>query len=92
VVKCIGTVQKVLADAFERSRRQELELHVAVTGEDQNVRKFDYRPPRDRSYKKLVDPRLVAMREKLTHRRKASAYTPNGLRLWSLCSASSKGS
>jgi hypothetical protein len=65
-------VQKVLtdggyvnADAFELLGRQEVEPYVAVTGEDQNVRKYDYRPPRNRSYKKLVDPRLVAMREKL---------------------------
>jgi hypothetical protein len=67
-------VQKVLADggyvnvdAFEWLESQELELHVAVTGEDQNVRKYDYRPPRDGSYKRLVDPQLVAMREKLAH-------------------------
>ncbi len=38
---------------------------MAVTGEDPNKRAYDYRPERERPRKKVTDPRLVAMRDKV---------------------------
>jgi len=39
--------------------------YVAISDEEQNVRRYDYRPPRERRRKVVKDPRLIAMREKL---------------------------
>jgi hypothetical protein len=68
----IGRVQQVLADggyvnadAIERIEEQGIEAYVAISDEEQNVRRYDYRPPRERKFKVVKDPRLVAMREKL---------------------------
>ena len=78
----IGAVEVVLADcayvnadAFDRLQEHKVEVYVPVSGEDQNVRKYDYRPPSKRRHKKVNDPRLVAMREKLPR--------PEGKRIYS---------
>ncbi len=72
VPQSIGKVEVVLADgayvnadSFDRLQERKVEVYVPVTGEDQNVRRYDYRPPSQRRHKKVTDPRLVAMREKL---------------------------
>lgn len=74
VPSTIGTVHRALADGgyinvegFQRLEKGEepVELFVAVTGEDRE-RRYDYRPPRQRPRKKVTDPRLVAMHEKVT--------------------------
>jgi transposase len=70
--KSVGAVQRVLADGgyvnadgFERVQQRGVEPFVAISDEEQNVRQYDYRPPGERRLKKLKDPRLIAMREKL---------------------------
>ncbi len=71
VPKAAGQVERVLADAgyakakvFEELEKK-LDLYVAVTGADNSYRRYDYRPPKKRTEKKIKDPRLVAMREKV---------------------------
>ena len=68
----IGTVKTVLADGgyvnaavLERIEKRGIEAYVAISDEEQNVRRYDYRPPRERKPKTVKDPRLVKMREKL---------------------------
>jgi transposase len=68
----VGTVQRVLADGgyvnvkdFDGLEKEHVEVYVAVTGEDPNKRTYDYRPVRERPRKKVTDPRLVAMRDKV---------------------------
>jgi hypothetical protein len=68
----IGTVERVLADGgyvnatmIEAIERRGIEVYVAISDEEQNVRRYDYRPPREKKPKVVKDPRLVAMREKL---------------------------
>jgi len=72
VVESVGPVQRMLADggyvnaeAIERVQ-QKVDLYVAITSENNNYRRYDYRPPKTRPAKKVVDPRLIAMREKVT--------------------------
>jgi hypothetical protein len=72
VQKTVGAVQQVLADGgyvnadgFERVQQRGVEPFVAISDEEQNVRQYDYRPPREIRRKKLKDLRLLAMREKL---------------------------
>lgn len=72
VVESVGAVQGMLADggyvnaeAIERVG-QRVDLYVAITSENNNHRRYDYRPPKKRPAKKVVDPRLIAMREKVT--------------------------
>jgi hypothetical protein len=38
---------------------------VAIASEDNNYRRYDYRPPKTRPPKKVTDAGLVAMREKV---------------------------
>jgi hypothetical protein len=71
VTEAVGPVQRMLADggyvnadAFDRVQ-QKVDLYVAIASEDNNYRRYDYRPPKQRPAKKVTDPRLVAMREKL---------------------------
>ena len=71
VPQAAGQVKRVLADAgyakaevFEELEEQ-VDLYVAVAGEDNSYRRYDYRPPKKRPEKKVKDPRLVAMREKV---------------------------
>lgn len=52
------------AKAIERVEKQGMEAYAAVGDEEQNVRRYDYRPPRERKLKVVKDPRLIAMREK----------------------------
>ena len=77
----VGEVQRVLADGgyvnadeFDELKKENVEVYVAVTGEDPNKRKYDYRPPRERPRKKVTDPRLVAMRDKVA--------SPEGKRIY----------
>lgn len=72
VTEAVGPVQRLLADggyvnaeAIERVQ-QKVDLYVAITSEDNNYRRYDYRPPKKKPAKKVVDPRLIAMREKVT--------------------------
>jgi hypothetical protein len=72
VVESMGAVQGMLADggyvnaeAIERVG-QKVDLYVAITSENNTYRRYDYRPPKKRPAKKVVDPRLIAMREKVT--------------------------
>jgi transposase len=72
VPESVGRVQKALADgnyvnadAIERVQKRGIEPYVAISDEEQNVRRYDYRPPRERKLKVVKDPRLIAMREKL---------------------------
>jgi transposase len=84
-----GSVQRMLADggyvnaeAIDRVQ-QKVDLYVAIASEDNNYRRYDYRPPKKRPPKKVVDPRLIAMREKLAteegkriYGRRASSVEP----------------
>ena len=72
VVESVGPVRGMLADggyvnadAIERVG-QKVDLYVAITAEDNNYRRYDFRPPKNKPAKKVVDPRLTAMREKVT--------------------------
>jgi transposase len=72
VTEAVGPVQRMLADggyvnaeAIDRVQ-QKVDLYVAITSENNNYRRYDYRPPKTRPAKKVVDPRLIAMREKVT--------------------------
>ncbi len=67
-----GEVQRALADGgyvnvkdLDALEKEHVEVYVAVTGEDPNKRKYDYRPARERPRRKVTDPRLVAMRDKV---------------------------
>ena len=89
VTEAVGPVQRMLADggyvnadAIERAQ-QKVDLYVAITAEDNNYRRYDYRPPKKQPAKRVVDPRLVAMREKLAteegkriYGRRASSVEP----------------
>jgi len=68
----VGEVKRALADGgylnvddFDGLEKEHVEVYVAVTGEDPNRRAYDYRPERQRPRKKVTDPRLVAMRDKV---------------------------
>jgi len=81
VPSSLGTVSCVLADggyvnaeAIETIQRKGVEVYVAITDEEQNVRRYEYRVPRTKPPKRITDPRLVAMREKLS--------TPQGRRIY----------
>jgi hypothetical protein len=68
----LGTVQRMLADGgyanaeLIESVSLTVDLYVAITSEDTSQRRYDYRPPKESHAKKVTDPRLVAMREKVT--------------------------
>ena len=55
----------VNAEVIERVG-EKVDLYVAVTAEDNAYRRYDYRPPKKTAPRKVTDPRLVAMREKLS--------------------------
>jgi len=68
----IGRVERVLADGgyvnaevIERIEKRGIEAYVAISDEEQNVRRYDYRPPKERKPKRVKNPQLVKMREKL---------------------------
>ena len=58
----------VNAEAIDHVQ-QKVDLYVAISGEDNNYRRYDYRPPKETPAKKVVDPRLIAMRKKATWNR-----------------------
>ncbi len=67
-----GEVKRVLADGgyvnageFEKIEGRGIEAYVAISDEEQNVRQYDYRPPKQRTPKVLTNPILIAMRKKL---------------------------
>ncbi len=68
----LGTVQRMLADGGYVNAEQiesvgsTVDLYVAITSEDTSQRRYDYRPPKESPPKKVTDPRLVAMRQKVT--------------------------
>ncbi len=71
VTGSLGSVQRMLADggyvnaeAIGRVE-QTVDLYVAITREDNSYRRYDFRPPKKKGTKKVTDPRLVAMREKV---------------------------
>jgi hypothetical protein len=55
----------VNAEAIQRVQ-QKVDLYVAIASEDNNYRRYDFRPPKERPIKEVTDPRLVAMRDKVT--------------------------
>jgi len=68
----IGAVETVLADGgyvnpevFKRIEKRGIEAYVAISDEEQNIRRYDYRPPKERRPKMVKKPQLVKMREKL---------------------------
>ncbi|MCK4514004.1 MAG: IS1182 family transposase [Spirochaetaceae bacterium] len=69
----IGVPDRVLADAgyvnadaIERVEKNGAEVYVAISAEDHGHRRYDYRPVKqEKSKKKVKDPRLLAMKEKL---------------------------
>jgi transposase len=68
----VGEVKRVLADGgyvntgeFEQIAERGIEAYVAISEEEQNVRQYEYRPPKQRKPKVLTNPTLIAMREKL---------------------------
>jgi transposase len=71
VVESVGPVRGILADAGYVNAQaiekvaQKVELYVAIAAEDNNYRRYDFRPPKEKATKKVTDARLVAMREKL---------------------------
>lgn len=85
-VETLGPVQRMLADAgyvnadaIQRIQKR-VDLYVAVTTQDSSYRQYDFRPPKKGSGKRVKDPRLIAMREKLT--------TPEGRRAYGRRAAS----
>lgn len=71
VVESVGPVQGMLADGGYVNAQaienvgQKVDLYVAITAEDNGYRRYDFRPPKKKAPKKVTDPRLVAMREKV---------------------------
>lgn len=62
---------------------QKVDLYVAIARADNSYRRYDFRPPKKKADKKLIDPRLIAMRKKVTsdegrriYRRRASTVEP----------------
>lgn len=56
----------VNADAIERIQKNGTEVYVAISATDHGHRQYDYRPVKqEKPKKKVKDPRLLAMREKL---------------------------
>jgi len=82
VAAAVGTVQRVLADGgyvnvdeFDGLEKEHVEVYVALIGEDPTKRTYDYRPVRERPRKKITDPRLVAMRDKVASAEGKEIYT-----------------
>jgi hypothetical protein len=69
----IGKPEAVLADngytngdAIERLESSGFDVYIPVTSEDgNNLRRYDFRPPKPRKPKTISDPRLVAMKSKM---------------------------
>ena len=41
------------------------ELYLAISATDHDIRRYDYRPPREQKERTITDPLMVAMREKV---------------------------
>lgn len=89
VVQSVGPVQRMLADGGYVNAEaigevgQKVDLYVAISRADNSYRRYDFRPPKKKAPRKLTDPRLVAMREKVTsevgkriYRKRASTVEP----------------
>ncbi len=80
VVESVGPVQRMLADGGYVNAQaidqvgQKVDLYVAITSGDNSYRRYDYRPPKKKATKKVTDPRLVAMREKVTSKEGKRIY------------------
>ena len=69
----IGKVEVALADngylngdAIERVEQSGIEVYMPVTSEDgNNVRRYDFRPPKEKKKKAFRDKRLIAMQSKM---------------------------
>jgi len=72
VVQSVGPVQRMLADGGYVNAEaigevgQKVDLYVAIARADNSYRRYDFRPRKKRAAKKIVDPRLKAMRKKVT--------------------------
>lgn len=72
VEQSVGPVQRMLADGGYVNAEaigevgQKVDLYVAIARADNSYRRYDFRPPKKKAAKKVTDPRLVAMREKVT--------------------------
>jgi hypothetical protein len=72
VSNSVGTVQRVLADGGYVNSKvfarlgETVDLYVAMADGEYNERQYDFRPPKPKKPKHITDPRLVAMREKLS--------------------------
>ena len=79
-VQCVGPVQRMLADGGYVNAEaignvgQTVDLYVAIARADHSYRRYDFRPPKKKQAKRLTDPRLVAMRKKVT--------SPEGKRIY----------
>jgi len=89
VVQSVGPVQRMLADGGYVNAEaigevgQKVDLYVAIARADNSYRRYDFRPRKKRAAKKVVDPRLKAMRKKVTseegrriYRRRAATVEP----------------
>jgi hypothetical protein len=89
VVQSVGPVQRMLADGGYVNAEdignvgQKVDLYVAIARADNSYRRYDFRPRKKQAAKKLVDPRLKAMRKKVTseegrriYRRRAATVEP----------------
>jgi transposase len=69
----VGKPQAVLADngyrngdAIERLQNAGIDVYMPVTSEDgNNIRRYDFRPPKQRKPRAIRDPRLLAMKSKM---------------------------
>ena len=89
VVQSVGSVQRMLADGGYVNAEaidevgQKVDLYVAIARADNSYRRYDFRPQKKQAVRKLTDPRLIAMRKKVTsdegkriYRRRAATVEP----------------
>jgi transposase len=89
VVQSVGPIQRMLADGGYVNAEaigevgQKVDLYVAIARADNSYRRYDFRPRKKRAAKKIIDPRLRAMRKKVTseegrriYRRRAATVEP----------------
>lgn len=81
VAESVGAVERVLADGGYVNAedfdilKDHVDLYVAMAAGEQNVRSYDFRPPKKRVRKKITDPRLLAMRAKLATKEGRRIYS-----------------
>jgi transposase len=59
-----GYVRKKLIERFEADP-QAPQLYLAISAADHDIRRYDYRPPQKQKKRKITDPLLVTMQEKV---------------------------